>query len=1049
MYFATRGSDLGSGYIRRIAPDGTLSTIAGRRWSHVASNPDYAPAGVNGDGGPATQARISEPREVEVAPDGAIYFSERSGHPNNFHAVVRRIGVDGIVSTVAGGNRNNVTEPADADLTGIPARDFELSVVFGIAAAPDGTLYLASPNQRKVFRIGTDGILTRAAGTGVFGALELDKAAVDSRIGHPTKVALGIDGGLYIRIDDECSGCSIGSEVKLLELTPDGGLVKLAGRNGSGGSPAGSDGEPAGGAYIGSSSVGLAIAPDGSVIFADGGTQLRRIAPALPGFSSDAAVVPSTDGSEVYVFNSRGRHLRTLDAVTGVVRWTFSYDEERRLAAVVDGDGNRLEIERSAAGAVTAIVAPGGQRTTLALDGSGWLQTVTNPAGEAFGVTYHAKGLLATFTRPGGRTSLYEYGPLGRLERAESATGAVQTLTRTETAERIEVAATSGEGRVTRYSVEVHPNGDRVRAVERPSGARTEVVVKPDGMRVRTEPDGTVTELQTGPDPRWGMRAPLPVSEVTRTPGGKQIKVGVTQTVELDDPQNLLSVKTLRTNILRQDSAGPSESTEIAYDGDAGTMTTRTPEGRGSVTTLDDHGRVVKVQEDDDQALAPVLLTYDERGRVTRVEQGGQHWTYAYDPQNRLLSRTDAGGAAIAYGYDTAGRVTQRTFPGGRTYGYGYKPGDGRLDSITMPSGDTYDVELDANGRLLSLDAPLPPGPYARTYDDDGLLERVEFPSGAARDPAFDAAGREQGTDYGDVADSLAYPANLDDANLLTRTPDAGAPQALGLGRDGLLPTSYASTGPAAGTYALDYGSMLRLDQSTLTSGGDAAIVRAYEYDDDGLPVKEGPFTVERGGFGSSGAVTGITDGTLTTDYALDTLNRVETKTLRTGNAVRYENDLTFDDRGRITRRVEAVGAATRTLDYTYDGAGELETVKEGATTLEEYAYDVNGNRTRRKLGGDDRTATYDGADRLTQQGARTYAHDADGFLTQRGGDTSTTARPATCSAPRSAPPRSPTATTRSGAARAGPSAAPPSSISTATPPTSSSSRRRARPAAS
>ena len=51
-----------------------------------------------------------------------------------------------------------------------------------------------------------------------------------------------------------------------------------------------------------------------------------------------------------------------------------------------------------------------------------------------------------------------------------------------------------------------------------------------------TAPDGTVTTAQLGPDPRWGMRAPIPSGSRRRTPGGRTKLVTRERSVELDDP---------------------------------------------------------------------------------------------------------------------------------------------------------------------------------------------------------------------------------------------------------------------------------------------------------------------------------------------------------------------------------------------------------------------------------------------------------------------------------------------------------------------------------
>jgi len=72
--------------IRRVARDGTISTVAGT-----------GKAGYSGDGGHATQAELNEPYEVRFDARGHMYFVERLNH------VVRRVDAKtGIISTLAG-----------------------------------------------------------------------------------------------------------------------------------------------------------------------------------------------------------------------------------------------------------------------------------------------------------------------------------------------------------------------------------------------------------------------------------------------------------------------------------------------------------------------------------------------------------------------------------------------------------------------------------------------------------------------------------------------------------------------------------------------------------------------------------------------------------------------------------------------------------------------------------------------------------------------------------------------------------------------------------
>jgi hypothetical protein len=62
VYLSVVGTVFPNGYIRKIAPDGTITTLAGVRCA----------CGPMGDGGPATEARVSDPLDVKVGPDGSV-----------------------------------------------------------------------------------------------------------------------------------------------------------------------------------------------------------------------------------------------------------------------------------------------------------------------------------------------------------------------------------------------------------------------------------------------------------------------------------------------------------------------------------------------------------------------------------------------------------------------------------------------------------------------------------------------------------------------------------------------------------------------------------------------------------------------------------------------------------------------------------------------------------------------------------------------------------------------------------------------------------------
>ena len=566
---------------------------------------------------------------------------------NNYKGRIRRLDPSGIVQTVAGGGTDN--EADDQDLgDGEPALEAEFSVPYGLALGPDGSLYFALPNEGIVERLSTDGRLRRVAGNsaGGWAVPEYGPPAVDVNIGHPTNVVAGLDGRVYVRHDQPAAA----SDVLISEILPDGGLAPIAGHvRGQCGYSASQDGEAARRTCIGGGNS-LFVDPDGTLHYGDGREQVRRIQPALSGFGPASFAVPASDGAEVWEFDDRGRHLRTVDGITGKAVRRFEYDGAGRLSAAIDRDGNRTTIDRAADGTPQAVVAPGGQRTTLALDAQGWLSRIGNPAGEDTLLAYHDGGLLKSVTKPGGGTSKLTYDAAGRLVEDVDPDGVVTKLDRTEREGDVRVAVTVGT-RTTTYRTQVLDNGDRRREIVEPGGRTTELLVHPDGTQVRTTPDGTKTTVEPANDPRWGNRVIVPAKRTVRTPGGKERVEVFSRSVDLTDESDPFSVERLSVDTENGDFGERRDWTyTAAQDGAPAQIRTRSAEDRETVTVLDAKGRVSEVstgQLPSFDDVTPIKFGYDAAGRLTDTSQGTTRTAFTYDAKHRVSRRTDAEGGFV------------------------------------------------------------------------------------------------------------------------------------------------------------------------------------------------------------------------------------------------------------------------------------------------------------------------------------------------------------------------------------------------------------------
>ena len=145
--------------IRKIAPDGTVSTFAGTGQS-----------GSSGDGGPAIQATLSLPGPLAVGPDGALYVITAG-------SIVRKITPDGIIHLVAGSGTG--TGPNRSQGDGGPAVNATLNEPGGIAFDQQGNIYIADTSNARVRKIDKNGIITTVAGPGQQGVDYYNAVAVD------------------------------------------------------------------------------------------------------------------------------------------------------------------------------------------------------------------------------------------------------------------------------------------------------------------------------------------------------------------------------------------------------------------------------------------------------------------------------------------------------------------------------------------------------------------------------------------------------------------------------------------------------------------------------------------------------------------------------------------------------------------------------------------------------------------------------------------------------------------------------------------------------
>ncbi len=159
--------DSSNNRVRRIALDGTITTVAG-----------IGLAGGDGDGGPAIAARLNVPFSVAPLPDGGFLVAERAG------ARIRRVSPNGTITTVAG------TGTPGYSGDGGPATSAMLDDPHAVLALPDGGFLIADATNNRVRRVSPNGIITTIAGTGAAGFSGDTGPAADAELNTPKSLAI-------------------------------------------------------------------------------------------------------------------------------------------------------------------------------------------------------------------------------------------------------------------------------------------------------------------------------------------------------------------------------------------------------------------------------------------------------------------------------------------------------------------------------------------------------------------------------------------------------------------------------------------------------------------------------------------------------------------------------------------------------------------------------------------------------------------------------------------------------------------------------------------
>jgi len=179
VYFA----DSVGNKIRRIATDGTISTVAGT-----------GVAGFSGDFGVATTATLNTPDGIAIDSTGNLYIADARNHR------IRKVRPsDSVIFTVAGNGVGAGTDTGSFSGDNGLATQAGLNTPEGVAVNAAGDVYIADLENYRIRKLNvTTNIITTVAGTGTDGFSGDSGPAVQALLNLPWTIATDASGNIYI-----------------------------------------------------------------------------------------------------------------------------------------------------------------------------------------------------------------------------------------------------------------------------------------------------------------------------------------------------------------------------------------------------------------------------------------------------------------------------------------------------------------------------------------------------------------------------------------------------------------------------------------------------------------------------------------------------------------------------------------------------------------------------------------------------------------------------------------------------------------------------------
>ncbi len=372
----------------------------------------------------------------------------------------------------------------------------------------------------------------------------------------------------------------------------------------------------------------------------------------------------------------------------------------------------------------------------------------------------------------------------------------------------------------------------------------------------------------------------------------------------------------------------------LRYDYDLIGQIRAITDGRGQTYTLSWDSSFGKLRQVTLPNGVATTYSYDERGRVTLVNDRGQETQYTYDGLDNISGKIDSAGVILTFAYDEAGNLLQIVDDLQRTTSFRYDELDNPVERVS-PAGFVTRFET--------------------ITEQDFVIRREIDPQGRVFTRRYDVLGRLRRYTLSDGEFQQEFRINYNSVNRPTEIIEAQSGRTLTIEYDLIGQVRAVDVAGARTTFAYDGAGQL------IQVTSPAERVTSYAYDALGNIVTvtlpdESQLTYDYDE--NSNLLSASDDAGLVTNYVYNAINQLVSVEDSGGITETYD----YDERGNLTtiinpnsisrnfeydvldRLVAATDGRGQTTNYQYDELGRLFNIQQPGVRSTRLTYDAEDN---------------------------------------------------------------------------------------------------------